>query len=211
MEVADTGPGIEADLQRRLFEPFFTTRAQDGGSGLGLSLCRNIIESHGGTIHLSSEVGHGTTVSVTLPVDAADVAAPELLAATEAPEPPRRGKVLLIDDEPGVRRALQRLLQHRGHDITLAANGDEGLAAIREDAYDVILCDLRMPGLNGPGFYRELERAYPHLLSRLIFLTGDVLSPEAQTFFAQVNSLRLIKPFRAEEVRRLIQQVLEVR
>lgn len=71
--------------------------------------------------------------------------------------------------------------------------------------------NLRMPGLNGPGFYRELERSYPHLLSRLIFLTGDVLSPEAQTFFDQANCLRLVKPFRAEEVRRLIQQVLEAR
>jgi two-component system CheB/CheR fusion protein len=211
LEVADTGPGIAEDLQRRVFEPFFTTRPQDGGSGLGLPLCRNVIESHGGAVHLNSQVGHGTTVTITLPVDAADVEAPEPAADADAPESAPRGRILLIDDEPGVRRALQRLLQRRGHDITVAANGDEGLAAIREGAYDVILCDIRMPGLDGPGLYHELERAYPHLLSRLIFLTGDVLSPEAQAFFDQVNTPRLVKPFQAPEVQRLIQQVMEAR
>jgi CheY-like chemotaxis protein len=93
----------------------------------------------------------------------------------------------------------------------MVANGLEGLAALREQAYDVILCDMRMPGLDGPGLYRELERHYPHLLSRVIFITGDVLSPEAQAFFAQVDCPRLVKPFRSQEVRRLLQQVLETR
>ena len=92
--------------------------------------------------------------------------------------------------------------------IIMASNGHEGLEAIREGSYDVILCDVRMPGLDGPGLYRELEQHYPHLLSRMIFLTGDVLSPEARDFFEQVDCLRLIKPFRAREVRQLIQQML---
>ncbi len=70
---------------------------------------------------------------------------------------------------------------------------------------------MRMPDLDGPGFYRKLERRHPHLLSRLIFLTGDVLGPEAQAFFAQVDCPRLEKPFKAQEVRRLIQQVLDIR
>jgi len=73
------------------------------------------------------------------------------------------------------------------------------------------LCDMRMPDLDGPGFYRELEQRYPHLLSRVIFLTGDVLSPEAQAFFDQVDNARLEKPFRAQEVRQVIQQVLGAR
>ena len=70
---------------------------------------------------------------------------------------------------------------------------------------------MRMPDLDGPGFYRELERRYPHLLWRVIFLTGDVLGPEAQAFFAQVDNPRLEKPFKAQEVRRVIEQVLAVR
>jgi len=107
-----------------------------------------------------------------------------------------------------MRRALRRLLQRSGHGIIMASNGHEGLEAIREGSYDVILCEVRMPGLDGPGLYRELEQHYPHLLSRMIFLTGDVLSPEARDFFEQVDCLRLIKPFRAREVRQLIQQML---
>ncbi|HET9943751.1 MAG TPA: response regulator, partial [Terriglobia bacterium] len=192
-------------LQTRVFEPFFTTKPQEQGSGLGLPLCRNIVEGHGGTIELASEPGRGTTVSVTLPVAASDVGSPEAALEPEAPEATRRGRVLLIDDEASVQRALGRLLQRHGHTINTAANGVEGLAALEAHSYEVILCDMRMPQLDGPGFYHELEQRYPHLLSRLVFLTGDVLSPEAEAFFAQTNCPRLIKPFRAQEVRRIIQ------
>jgi len=177
-----------------------------------LSLCRSVIEGHGGTIGLSSQVGQGTTVHITLPVASpAEVQTPETPDAADAAEPTHSGRILLIDDEAGVRRALMRLLQRSGHDITLAANGQEGLAALEAGSYDLILCDIRMPALDGPGFYREVERRYPHLVSQVIFLTGDVLSPEAQTFFNQVNCPRLLKPFQAQEVRRLIQQRLEAR
>jgi two-component system CheB/CheR fusion protein len=210
LEVADTGPGIPAELHERVFEPFFTTRSQTGGSGLGLSLCRSIIEAHGGTLSLTSQVGQGTTVHITLPLaPLADVQAPEPPDAAEARTPPRRGRILLIDDEDTVRRALQRLLARSGHDLTLGANGHEGLAALQARPYDVILCDIRMPDLDGPGFYREVARLYPHLLSRMVFLTGDVLSPEVHAFFDQVGCPRLVKPFQAGEVRRVIQQMLE--
>ena len=211
LDVADTGSGIPPELQRRIFEPFFTTKPQGMGSGLGLPLCRNIIEGHEGTIHLSSRPGHGTTVRVTLPVATSHVPSPQV-----PPEPAPSlqapgGAILLIDDEPSVQRALRRLLHRSGYDISTAANGQEGLAALAVHAYEVILCDMRMPDLDGPGFYRELEQRSPHLLSRIIFLTGDVLSPEAQAFFDHVDNARLDKPFRAQEVRRVIQQVLAAR
>jgi nitrogen-specific signal transduction histidine kinase/CheY-like chemotaxis protein len=209
LEVTDTGPGIPEDLQRRVFEPFFTTRAQEGGSGLGLSLCRSVIEGHGGTIRLRSQVGHGTTVHITLPiVPSSDVSSAEPPADAGAPAS-HRARILIIEDEPAGQNALRSLLQRSGHGITTASNGHEGLAALQECSYEVILCDMRMPGMDGPGFYRELERRSPHLLSRLIFLTGDVLSPEAQAFFEQVNRPRLVKPFHAQDVRRMIQQLLE--
>ena len=106
-------------------------------------------------------------------------------------------------------RALIPLLRRSGHNITSATNGQEGLAALAERSYEVILCDMRMPDLDGVGFYRELERCQPHLLPRVVFLTGDVLSSESRTFFAQVDNPRLEKPFKAEAVRRVIQQVLK--
>jgi signal transduction histidine kinase len=209
LEVQDSGPGMSEDVQRRIFDPFFTTKAQGEGSGLGLPLCRSIVEAHGGLIHLVSQPGDGTTVAVTLPAATPEVQVPE--AAPEPGEPAQTTStsILLIDDELGVQRALRRLLQRRGHEVTTAATGQEGLAALEAHSYGVILCDMRMPDLDGPGFYRELEQRHPHLLSRVIFLTGDVLNPEAQAFFAQVDRPRLEKPFKAQEVRQVIQQVIE--
>lgn len=211
LEVADTGSGIPEEVQRRVFEPFFTTKLQEMGSGLGLALCRNIVEGHQGTISLVSQPGRGTTVCVTLPV-----AAPDVQALEAAPKPvelahAQLGTILLIDDEPAIQEVLGVLLQDSGHEVTMAASGREGLAALEERSYDVILCDMRMPILDGSGFYHELERRHPHLVSRIIFLTGDILSPEAQAFFAQVDRPYLAKPFKAAEVRRVIQQILEGR
>jgi two-component system NtrC family sensor kinase len=214
LEVADSGPGIPYELQRRIFDPFFTTKAAGEGSGLGLPLCRNIIESHEGSLYITSEPGHGTTAHVTLPVVASEASerpSPEASARPEAPSQTAGGAILLIDDELGVQKALGRLLQRRGHAVTIASNGREGLLALEAHTYEVILCDMRMPDLDGPGFYRELERRYPDLLSRTIFLTGDTLTQEAQVFFAQVDRPRLIKPFNIQDVRRVIEQVLEAR
>jgi signal transduction histidine kinase len=209
LEVTDNGPGIPEELQRRIFEPFFTTKPQQEGSGLGLPLCRSIVEGHGGTMRLASQPGRGTTVAVSLSAAASEAQRPEALPEPGEPAQTRCGTILLIDDEPGVQRALKRLLQRSGHNITTAANGQEGLAALKARSYEVILCDMRMPDLDGPGFYRELEQRHPHLVSRVVFLTGDVLSPEAEAFFAQVDRPRLVKPFKAQEVRQVIQQVLE--
>jgi len=209
LEVSDTGSGIPEEAQRRLFEPFFTTKPQGEGSGLGLSLCRSIVEGHGGTIHVASQSGHGTTVCITLPVTVPETQPPEAPPEPVMPAQAERASILLIDDEATMHRALIPLLRRSGHDITSAANGQEGLAALAERSYEVILCDMRMPDLDGPGFYRELERHQPHLLPRVVFLTGDVLSTEAQAFFAQVDNPRLEKPFKAEAVRRVIQQVIK--
>jgi two-component system NtrC family sensor kinase len=210
LEVADSGPGIPPALQRRIFDPFFTTKTQGEGSGLGLPLCRNLVESHEGTISLASEPGHGTTVRVTLPVATVDDPSPELPPASAVPSAQGEA-ILLIDDDPGVQKALRRLLQRRGHDVTTANNGREGLTALEARSFKVILCDMRMPDLDGPGFYRELERSHPDLLSRMIFLTGDTLTPGTQAFFAQVDRPHLVKPFKIEDVRRVIEQVLEAR
>jgi two-component system NtrC family sensor kinase len=209
LTITDTGPGIPEDLQRRIFEPFFTTKSQQGGSGLGLPLCRSIVEGHHGSIQLTSHPGQGTTVHIALPAAASEVLAPEPTPEPEAPTAAPGKVILLIDDEAIILQSLRRLLQRDGHDVTTAATGLKGLAALDERAYEVILCDMRMPDLDGPGFYRELQRRHPHLVSRVIFLTGDVLSPDAQAFFTRVDRPHVVKPFNAREIRRMIRQVLE--
>jgi CheY-like chemotaxis protein len=161
------------------------------------------VEGHGGSSPIPSRPEPDTPAPIALPAPAP--------VAPAAPVPAQRGTILLIDDEPGMRRVLRRLLQRSGYEVTTATNGREGLLALQAHAYEVILCDMRMPDLDGPGFYRELEHHYPHLLSRLVFVTGDTLSAESQAFFTQVDCPCLIKPFKAEEVRRVIQQVLAAR
>jgi two-component system NtrC family sensor kinase len=206
-EVADTGPGIPLALQGRIFEPFFTTKPPGIGTGLGLSLCQGILEGHGGTISVTSTPGQGATFRIELPAEGEPEAAPA--PADLAALPLARGQtILLVDDELRLARALARLLCRDGHTVDTVANGRLALAQLQERAYDLILCDLRMPELDGPGLYRVLAQQYPHLLRRCIFLTGDTLSSETLSFIAQHRVLRLTKPFTMAEVRRVIQQAL---
>jgi CheY-like chemotaxis protein len=118
--------------------------------------------------------------------------------------------ILIIDDEPGIVSALAYLLRRDGYDVDTASNGRLALKKLQQRAYDLILCDLRMPELDGPGLYREIEVLLPHLLRRIIFLTGDTLSPEAREFLEKEGISRLNKPFRAAEVRRAVQQAVQV-
>jgi two-component system NtrC family sensor kinase len=209
LEVADTGRGIPPDLRTRIFEPFFTTKPPGIGTGLGLSLCQGIIESHGGTITVQSPPGGGTVFRIELPITALPLAPP--ISATEAPTamPTPQKTILIVDDEAGISKGLAYLFRRDGHQVDTAANGHFALARLQEREYDLILCDLRMPELDGPGLYRALEFHAPHLLHRFIFLTGDTLSPEAQTFLNQTGAARLNKPFRAAEIRRVVQQTLQ--
>lgn len=206
-EVADTGPGISPALQARIFEPFFTTKSLGVGTGLGLSLCRGIIEAHGGTISVTNQPGQGATFRVELPVEAMPVTGPEPPGLES--QPAVHGKaILIIDDEPSITRGLGALLRHDGYDVEMVADGCLALTKLQERTYDLLLSDLRMPELDGPKLYWALERQYPHLLQRIIFLTGDTLNPETRMFLEESGAPCLTKPCTVAEIRRVIQQVL---
>ena len=208
LEVVDTGQGISPEIQARIFDPFFTTKASGIGTGLGLSLCQSIIAGHEGTLSVESQPGQGACFSVALPVAAVPVTGPTVPEPT--PLAPITGKELLvIDDEVGTAKALVRLFHRDGHTVDTAANGHLALTQLRRRPYDLILCDLRMPKLDGPGLYRTLAQDQPHLLQRFIFLTGDTLSPEAKAFLEESGAPYLVKPFHAVEVRRVVQQALQ--
>ncbi|MBI2159534.1 MAG: response regulator [Candidatus Rokubacteria bacterium] len=206
LEVSDTGPGIPSEIQRRIFEPFFTTKPPGQGTGLGLSLCQGIVENHGGSIGVESRPGHGATFLVELPVRVRPAGAlhgppAEILLPTP-------GKaILVVDDEPEVAGVLAEMLAADGHRVTTAADGALALDALRRGAYDVILSDVRMPALDGPGLYRELERQHPQLLRRFVFVTGDTLSAETRDLLDRAGAPSLSKPFDAEEIRRVIKRI----
>ncbi|MBI4560438.1 MAG: response regulator, partial [Candidatus Rokubacteria bacterium] len=207
LEVADTGPGIAPEIQPRIFEPFFTTRPSGQGTGLGLSICHGIVESHGGTIRVTSTPGQGAVFRVELPVLAPPAPAPERPAP--AGGAPIRGKtILVVDDEPKVTGMLVSLLSADGHHVDTASNGAIALDKLRERAHDLILSDIKMPWLDGPGLYRALEHHRPELRQRFIFLTGDTLSPETTAFLEQSGVPSLSKPFTLADVRQVVQRAL---
>ncbi len=207
LEVSDTGPGIPPAVQARIFEPFFTTKPPGHGTGLGLSLCRGIIENHGGSISVESRPGHGATFLVELPVQSRPTGAPQEASPAQAASPAPGRAVLVVDDEPEVADILAETLTGEGHRVTTAANGALALDALRRGTYDIILSDVRMPELDGPGLYRELERQHPDLVRRFVFLTGDTLSPETREFLDRTGIPSLTKPFDLEDVRRTIERI----
>jgi signal transduction histidine kinase len=174
-EVADNGAGIPPELRERILEPFFTTKPMGVGTGLGLSLCQSIIDSHGGRLHIESQPEHGAVFRVELPVT--DIPAPPV-EVIEPDVAPISGKdLLIVDDETGTRKALVRVFHRDGHTLDTAANGREALDKLRSRSYDLILCDLRMPELDGTSLYRTLSCERPQQQKRFIFLTCDTLSP----------------------------------
>ena len=207
LAVADTGPGMPPEIRARIFEPFFTTKPPGKGTGLGLPLCHGILESHGGTIRVESEPGAGAVFRVELPVGTAPVLGRTRVRTAPA-GPPVCGAILVVDDEPLVAQMLQAVLAADGHQVETAGDGVQALDLLRARTFDLVLSDLRMPGLDGPGLYREVERSHPALASRFIFLTGDTLSTDASEFLARTGVPSVSKPFAIEEIRRAVQRVL---
>jgi signal transduction histidine kinase len=206
IEVTDSGPGISAEVQARIFEPFFTTKPQGEGTGLGLSLCRRTLEEHGGTITVESEVGRGSTFRLELPVGA--LSAPTVEAAPEPLGEVTGKAILIVDDEADVAATLAEALQVDGHQVEIADNGLTALEMLERRAYDLVLSDTKMPRLDGERFYAEVERRFPHLRRRIVFVTGDILNREKRAFLERTGAPHLLKPFDPPAVRRLVQRVL---
>jgi CheY-like chemotaxis protein len=206
IEVSDTGTGMTPDVQRRLFTPFFTTKPVGVGTGLGLSVCQRIISQHGGTISVTSRAGKGTTFRVSLPA-ALDAEIPDEAEPQSVPmRARRRGRVLIVDDEPMIGHLVRRALGTE-HDVTALTSAVEALDRIRSgERYDVILSDLMMPRMTGMDFYSALGDVAPDLVERIIFLTGGSFTPRARTFLEEAPNVRLEKPFDVPALRAVVNE-----
>jgi len=210
-EVQDTGPGIPPENLDRIFDPFFTTKPAAVGSGLGLSIVRTIVNGYGGTIQVDSKVGQGTRFLVRLPAFTGQPAA-EKQAVNDVRDPAvGRGRVLIIDDEPGVLRALRRLL--KDHEVVEAESGEEALDLLTKDhRFDVILCDVMMRPTSGMDVHRWLLSHHPFLARQVVFLTGGAFTPNAREYLARVENLRIEKPFDSTSLLELVtERVLAAR
>ncbi|MBI5494611.1 MAG: response regulator [Deltaproteobacteria bacterium] len=209
VEFRDNGTGISQAAQARIFQPFFTTKPAGQGTGLGLAISKRIVETMGGEISFETTVGAGTTFRVALPLAKAPGAGVAPVHGAAAPQAPR-ARILVIDDEVMVGRALQRVFQ--GHDVVAVTNGREALAHLKAgERFDVIFCDLMMPGMTGMDLYAELARDAPADAARLVFLTGGASTPAARAFLEQVPNRKAEKPIDPDGLRRMLAQALEAR
>ncbi len=204
--VSDTGAGIPADAINRVFEPFFTARPMETGTGLGLSVCHGIVTRAGGRITVESQVGKGTTFRVLLPVGETVSLRPRTAPRSSAPDVPKTG-ILVIDDEPLIGRALKRSLRGQ-HDVTAARDAREALTLLLQGlSFDLILCDVMMPGMSGVDFHVALTQYRPELVERVVFITGGAFTPRAEQFLETVGNRRLTKPIAEETLRELIAEL----
>lgn len=201
VEISDNGAGIPADALSRVFDPFFTTKPVGAGTGLGLTICHNVITSLGGEIALESKPSQGTRVSVLLPAVSFDDQ-PTLSAHQGFGD---RTRVLVVDDERLVLSSLKRLLG-REHDVVAVASGHDALQRIEAgDDFDIVLCDIMMPEMNGMELWEEVERRFPLLADRFFFLTGGAFTPELAKFRESVAERVLSKPLDPRQLQKLTQ------
>ncbi|HET7746346.1 MAG TPA: ATP-binding protein, partial [Vicinamibacteria bacterium] len=205
LEVADNGPGIPPEVRSRVFDPFFTTKAPGGGTGLGLALCERIVKGHGGTIAAGEAADGGAVFHVEFPAAEPE---PKPAGAPAAPETARGLSILIVDDDVQVADVLADLLAEDGHQVDAVRSGQEALARLEARDYDVVLSDIRMPGLDGPGLFREVKARRPALARRFIFLTGDSFSPQTAAFLAEAHAPSLNKPFGVEALRATLREVV---
>jgi signal transduction histidine kinase/CheY-like chemotaxis protein len=204
--VDDTGPGVPQDLQRKIFEPFFTTKPAGAGIGFGLALCHGLIESHGGRIGVEDAPGGGARFVVALPFTPSP--AKREAPVPDARRPVRVGHILVVDDEADIAETCGDILAMDGHRCDFAANGRAALDRVAGTRYDLILSDLRMPHLDGPGFYTALSGSDPEMAERIIFLTGDTLSPAIQQFLDETRRPYIEKPLDPRQLRDLVADAL---
>jgi PAS domain S-box-containing protein len=203
--VTDNGPGVPKDIAKRIFEPFFTTKPAGSGTGVGLSLCHSIIESHGGRIWVEDGANGGARFVFTLPVSATNIARDNMEAMVEGVAgkvPPMR--ILVVDDEVELGQTLADILAPDGHQTMLAENGKKALELLKDRDFDLIISDLRMPIMDGPTMYRELERSMPRYVSRVLFVTGDTLSISVREFLSSYAFDVIEKPYTPDDVRRAL-------
>ena len=208
-EVKDTGKGIPPEDMERVFEPFYSTSPDGNGTGMGLPICRDIVESYGGRIQVESEVGVGTRVKVSFPIASSDDnqgGGPD----EDQIKSSHRGRVLVVDDEAPIRTVLKRMLSSE-HDVVAVGSGEEGMELLAQDTgYDLLLCDMMMPCTSGVDLHRWLVEHDPGLARRTVFITGGTFTPKCCEYLDSLDNLKIEKPFNTKALKKIVADMVSL-
>jgi len=208
LQLSDTGCGIAPEDLTHIWDPFWTTKAEGEGTGLGLSVVHGIVSAHGGTIEVTSDVGGGTTFTIRLPV-APEGQAPKrvtssgLVVGESAANPL---DILVVDDETSITAFLSQYLASRGHAVLAAHSGSEAVTLARQSAFDVVVCDLRMPGMDGIETMRAIRSLPQGAHSRYVLSTGATISTAVRDAVEALPVNAIVpKPYDIEQLRRAVE------
>ena len=207
LEVSDDGPGVPSEVKTKIFDPFFTTKEVGKGTGLGLTVAYAIVQEHGGRIRVEGS-DKGASFVVELPVSGASLTMKPPRSAAPSMEAVRGASVLVVEDERALAAAVVEALSDAGLKVDHAGDGEEALARVRKKMYDVVVCDLKMPRVDGMTLYRAIAAATPALARRVIFVTGDVAGTDAERFLEDSGCRWLAKPFRLADLLRAVRETL---
>jgi signal transduction histidine kinase len=221
LEVWDDGPGVPGAIQARIFDPFFTTKPPGVGTGLGLAIVLGFVRQQGGTVHVLSPPKGGTRFLVELPAAAPakeePAAVTALLRLAPAAGPGENGiprehrapRVLVLEDEPTVGGLIADVLRDEGMRVDVLRDGESALDRAEHEEYDLVICDLKMPGMDGQKFFQSLGTRRNSLQGHVLFVTGDVVAPRTQEFLERHRLPYVAKPFRVEELSRAVRGMLQ--
>jgi CheY-like chemotaxis protein len=219
IKFSDNGPGIPKDIQNRIFEPFFTTKELGKGTGLGLSIAYGIINKHNGKLYVESEPGHGATFVIELPI----IKDPSSTDYQNDPknktvyyqstgwQDPLSKSILIVDDEIEMLEMLFNLFKNDGYRVDTARNGKLALEKIQIREYDAIICDVKMPVMNGIQLYEILKKRKPRMTEKIIFISGDIINRDTIRFLKSCGCMYLGKPFKIESLRKSVSSLLRSR
>jgi nitrogen-specific signal transduction histidine kinase/ActR/RegA family two-component response regulator len=208
LKVIDTGQGIAAEIRDQIFDPFFTTKGPGEGTGMGLSLIRGILEDCGGHIVLESTPGEGADFTVYLPARETDAEVRQAIGDI-SPSPPRKERILFVDDEETLRRVMEQMLVRMGYRVTTAMGGEEALSIFRKDlhAFDLLITDMTMPQMTGTELAEQVLALRPHM--PVILLTGYSEDIDAEKAGALGIKGFLHKPVHFQKLDQLIRDILK--
>jgi PAS domain S-box-containing protein len=206
LAVSDTGTGMSREVKEHLFEPFFTTKPKGAGTGLGLSTCYGIVKQNNGGIMVYSEPGRGTTINVYLPVYQGT---PHDVIDREADIPRGTETVMLVEDDPGIRTLVTRILKKTGYRVITAANGSEALSLVQEDigTFNLLITDVVMPLMGGRELAERLSDLYPGL--KVMFMSGYTDDSIVQYSVLEEGTVFIQKPFTPDNFLRKVREAMD--